>query len=115
MVRCMDTRTDLRGLDREQLDDDLRARGAHQLSDTALADAVARVLARPRLAPPDSFVLHAPLELLARTALLPSVSPQHRAAARRQITRIAANFDAFGPPMDGLETEVRGDPVDALR
>lgn len=91
---------DLRGLDPDHLDDDLRARNAHAVSDVAFLEAVARVVARPRRDAPDSFVLHAPLELLARAALLPRVSPERRHDARRQMASIAARFDAFGPAMD---------------
>ncbi len=51
------------------------------LSDAELVAAVAAVVRTPRADPADSFVLHAPLELAARTALLPRVSPGSRAAA----------------------------------
>lgn len=88
------------GTDADQRLDELLADDIDHLSDVALTDAVARILGRPRLDPPDSFVLHAPLELLARTALLPAVSPAHRAGARRRIAAIATGFDAFGPPME---------------
>ncbi len=67
------------------------------LSDAELVAAVAAVVRQPRVAPADSFVLHAPLELTARAALLPHVAPQARAAARRQIAAIASEFEAFGP------------------
>ena len=44
--------------------------------DAALVGYVADRVREPREQPADSFVLHAPLELLARTALLPWVSPR---------------------------------------
>jgi hypothetical protein len=66
-------------------------------SDIELAHAVATTLTRPRVDAADSFVLHAPLELLARTALLPMVRPDQRDAARRRIAGIAQQFEAFGP------------------
>lgn len=66
-------------------------------SDTRLVAEVAEVLAVPREDPADSFVLHAPLELVARFALLPWVRPAQRAHARDQIRAIATEFEDFGP------------------
>jgi hypothetical protein len=68
-------------------------------SDLRLVEAVADVLATPREDPADSFVLHAPLELVARTALLPFVAPEQRATARDQIVAVGTDFEAFGPPV----------------
>jgi len=67
-------------------------------SDAELVAAVASVVRTPRADPADSFVLHAPLELAARTALLPHVATGERTAARAQIAAIAATYEAFGPP-----------------
>jgi hypothetical protein len=67
------------------------------LSDAELVAAVASVVRTPRADPADSFVLHAPLELAARSALLPRVSPDARAAARAEIAAIATTYEAFGP------------------
>jgi hypothetical protein len=44
----------------------------------------------------NSFVLHAPLELLARAALLSLVSPEVRSVARRRVAEIAARYAAAG-------------------
>src|ERR1700710_779538 len=63
------------------------------------AAATGDILAVPREAPADSFVLHAPLELVARAALLPFVAPAQRDRARDQITAIATEFEGFGPPL----------------
>jgi hypothetical protein len=68
-------------------------------SDTRLVGGVAEILAVPREDPADSFVLHAPLELVARAALLPFVAPDRRADARDQIVAIGTGFEAFGPPV----------------
>jgi hypothetical protein len=68
-------------------------------SDAALVAGVGEVLAVPREDPADSFVLHAPLELVSRAALLPLVRPDRREEARRQIASIAEDFTAFGPPV----------------
>ena len=70
------------------------------LSDIELAQEAARSIRRPRRDAADSFVLHAPLELIARLALLPYVAPEHRATARLRLSSIAAQFDAFGPGAD---------------
>ena len=72
-----------------------------EASDLDLASAVADVIAVPRVRPADSFVLHAPLELLGRTALLPQVSPSRRDEARQRIADIATQYVAFG---EGVES-----------
>jgi hypothetical protein len=74
-------------------------RGLDELSDTQLVQAVAEVLAQPRSEPANSFVLHAPLELAARTALLPRVRPDRRTAARLRLVALAAEYQQFGPPV----------------
>jgi hypothetical protein len=68
-------------------------------SDARLVADIGDILAVPREDPADSFVLHAPLELVARAALLPFVAPDHRDRARDQITAIASEFQEFGPPV----------------
>jgi hypothetical protein len=78
-------------------------------SDAELVAAVASVVRTPRAEPADSFVLHAPLELAARTALLPHVAMGERTSARAQSAAIAANYEAFGPaappqPMRAFES-----------
>ncbi|HEV7733237.1 MAG TPA: hypothetical protein VGR62_13790 [Candidatus Binatia bacterium] len=74
------------------------ARGLDALSDVRLIGAVADVVATPRRDPADSFVLHAPLELAARAALLPWIDPARRDRARLRLVAIAAEYEAFGPP-----------------
>jgi hypothetical protein len=68
----------------ETHNDDRRRRIA-QLPDSQLANAVAAKVAVPRVAPADSFVLHAPLELLARAELLRHVDLPDRDAAREKL------------------------------
>lgn len=46
-----------------------------------------------------SFVLHAPLELLARAALLPLVAPDSRDGARSRIVALGQAYDRSGPPV----------------
>ncbi|MDA3040363.1 MAG: hypothetical protein O3C27_12715, partial [Actinomycetota bacterium] len=59
------------------------------LSDAQLVAACAAVVSIPRSDPGDSFTLHAPLELIARSALLPQVAEAARPRARRLIAGIA--------------------------
>lgn len=82
--------------------------------DGALLDAVVEVVAVPRAAPADSFVLHAPLEVLARAALLPLVAPAGRPAARARLVEIADRYEATGPPVDPPVGPPLGRPVDLL-
>jgi hypothetical protein len=64
--------------------------------DARLAAAVADVVRVPRVEPADSMVLHAPLELAARAALLPFVIPAERTAARGRLADLARSYAAFG-------------------
>lgn len=58
----------------------------------------AAVVDVPKAAPPDSFVLHAPLELLARALLLERLPTQVRPAARDRIRWLADRYLAAGAP-----------------
>ncbi|MGD9705359.1 MAG: hypothetical protein AB7Q42_23580 [Acidimicrobiia bacterium] len=69
------------------------------LSDAGLVSAVGSVLATPRDAPADSFVLHSALELTARSALLPYVRPDRRSIARRRLVELADQYTAFDVPV----------------
>ena len=73
-------------------------------SDRELIAHVMTVLDTPPSSPADSFVLHAPLELMARAELLPSVVAGQRDAARRRIAEIAAEW-ADRPPHVALPSE----------
>ncbi|MEM8620041.1 MAG: hypothetical protein AAGF73_09990 [Actinomycetota bacterium] len=109
----------VRGIELDDLADSYAQRRLDRLSDTQLAAAVADVVRVPRCDPADSFVLHAPLELEARLALLPLVAPDRRHLARLHIVAIAAQYEAFGPPIDDLLSAPRElrrtvDPLDWL-
>jgi hypothetical protein len=65
------------------------------LDDAGLVEEAARHLAEPRAGAADSFVLHAPLELMARAALLRRVDPTRRGDARRRIVEVVAEHDAY--------------------
>ncbi|MEY2402786.1 MAG: hypothetical protein QOD38_337, partial [Acidimicrobiaceae bacterium] len=68
--------------------------------DRSLVAEVGELIAVPKAAPADSFVLHAPLELLARAGLLPYVRPADRAKARDRIRGLAAEYTAAGDPVE---------------
>jgi hypothetical protein len=70
------------------------------LSDAELVRSVAADLSVPRADPADSFVLHAPLELLARATLLPLVTDDRRALARARIADLGDRFLASGPALE---------------
>ncbi|HEX6310882.1 MAG TPA: hypothetical protein VF152_04600 [Acidimicrobiia bacterium] len=69
-------------------------------SDQRLVRDVAAHLARPKTEPADSFVLHAPLELLARVALLPYVHASARDAVHERLRWLASTYDDAGDPVD---------------
>jgi hypothetical protein len=66
------------------------------LTDAQLTDAVAAQLSPPKADGVTSFTLHAPLELLARTALLPLVEPGARDAARERLAGLGEAYVAAG-------------------
>jgi hypothetical protein len=82
-------------------------------SDARLVAAVGRIISVPREAPADSFVLHAPLELLARAELLRRVRPKGRARARERLVGLASMYEAAGPAVAAPRI-IDDAPVDAL-
>jgi hypothetical protein len=81
---------------------------------------VMTTLSSPPTAPADSFVLHAPLELMARAELLASVEPAQREPARRRIVDIATQWTTraphsvmpLGPPSSSLPEAIAAGDVD---
>jgi hypothetical protein len=67
------------------------------LTDSELIARCAASVDVPKASPPDSFVLHAPLEVLARSILLPRVPERGRAAARARLQWVADTYEAAGP------------------
>lgn len=63
-----------------------------ELSDAQLVRATAEAIRRPKASRANSFTLHAPMELLARAALLPLTPPGLRDAVRLRIAAIAAEY-----------------------
>jgi hypothetical protein len=86
------------------------------LSDRDLVTHVLDMLTSPPAAEADSFVLHAPLELMARAELLPSVTPSQRGEVRQRIVEIAGDWTSRVPhePMpNGSPTLLLPDAVAA--
>jgi len=77
-----------------------RARGLDSLGDEQLFSLAARVVSIPKREPADSFILHAPLELIARRALLRYATPDRRTGVREQIVRVAALYERAADPVD---------------
>ena len=71
-------------------------------TDTELIANCAAVIDVPKAAPADSFMLHAPLELLARALLLERVPSATRSAARERMQWVADTYAAAGPSIDPL-------------
>jgi len=103
------------GVDLADLGGEYDRRRLEAWSDRRLIDAVADVVRVPRADPADSFVLHAPLELAARAALMPRVAPERRRRARLHILAIAAQYEAFGPPMDEPDLQALPEGVEPSR
>lgn len=97
----MDTNP-LAGMAESDIADEYERRRLGLLSDQQLIGFVAEIVGVPRaevVGNRFSFVLHAPLELMARAALLPYVDPGERERARLRIAAIAAMYQASGPPV----------------
>jgi hypothetical protein len=83
----------------DAISDEYDRRNLDVLSDDELVRSVAAIVAAPRDAEFDSFVLHAPLELVARARLLPLVEPTARRQARCRIVSIGAIYQTYGEPI----------------
>jgi len=73
-------------------------------------DTIARAaaaIAVPKATAADSFILHAPLELMARVGLLPFVPAERRADALAMIDRLRVEYEAAGDPVDHRVPEER--------
>jgi hypothetical protein len=71
-----------------------------EVSDRALIDAVAEAITPPKITASSSFVLHAPMELIARARLLSLAPPAARPEGRRRIAEIATRYARSGPEID---------------
>jgi hypothetical protein len=77
-------------------------------------DRATKVLTQPRSQPADSFVLHAPLELLTRRLLLPLIRQEAKPEAEARIAEIAEQFEAFGPAFGPAFNPAPVQPHDSL-
>lgn len=89
-------------------------------SDTDLVRYVADRVRVPRRDRADSFVLHAPLEVLARAALLPWVAPIGKDRARLRLLALLAQYEDAAAadlpdPIDGHDATFVADPDAAAR
>lgn len=90
------------------------------MTDTSTRPDLARLIALaadelsvPKTAPADSFVLHAPLELMARVQLLAYIPVAHRAAAVERIEWLRGEYAAAGEPVTPPASAVAGLPEPA--
>jgi hypothetical protein len=67
------------------------------VSDAILVQAAAAAISPPKLRIDSSFLLHAPLELLARAWHLQQLPPGRREPTRRRIAELAVRYAASGP------------------
>lgn len=81
-------------------DDEWAQSPLSRLSDAALTSAVAAAIATPKIEADTSFLTHAPLELLARHALLAMAPPEARDQIRRRIAAVAATYARAGDEID---------------
>ena len=93
------TAGDLVGIDPDDLTGEYARRRLGALSDEQLFDAAAAVVGQPKAEPASSFILHAPLELLARRALLRIAAPDRRDALRERIVSLAATYERAADPV----------------
>jgi hypothetical protein len=86
-------------LDPAAVPDEYERRGLAALPDDRLFETAATVVAEPKAGPADSLVLHAPLELLVRRALLGYVDPARRRRARIRLLEVVAAYERAGDPV----------------
>jgi hypothetical protein len=91
-------------IDAAEIHDEYDRAGLFDCSDAQLFDRAARTIAVPRRTPANSFVLHAPLELMARRLLLSHVRPHARRAARERIIWVAAKYESASEPVEPPST-----------
>ncbi len=84
----------LSGIDPKNVVDEYRSRNLDSVSDAEIYRQAAGLISNPQRKSINSFALHAPLELLARYALLPLVDPHERQIARLQIVTSASAYEA---------------------
>jgi hypothetical protein len=84
-------------------------------SDAELVSAAVEAIAAPKRRAESSFVIHAPLELLARASLLSFVEPTARQSVRRRIAAIASQYAQAGEEIGEAAPLAFADPAAAMR
>jgi hypothetical protein len=102
-------------IDPDNIEADYDRGGYGELSDAQLFEIAARVIATPKRADASSFVLHAPLELMARRLLLPQVAPEQRRAVRERMLWVAASYERAAEPVEDPPARAFGSVDDARR
>src|SRR5664279_3108969 len=102
------------GIDPADIHAECERRNVAGLSDEQAFELAARVVAQAKHDPANSFVLHAPLELLARRALLPHVPPSRRDAVRERMLWVAATYERAGDPATTAAPQAFTEPADAV-
>lgn len=91
-------KNNLLGISPSDLTREIRVRRLEELDDFSLMSSAAEIIAVPRKEF-SSFGMHAPLELQARSFLLPHVLPKYRGLARLQIIALASSYESHGTAM----------------
>ncbi len=102
-------------IDPDDIHDEYDRAGFVDLSDADLFDRTASAVSIPRQQVANSFVLHAPLELMARRLLLPLVPPRFRRTAREHMIRVAALYEQAGDPVEPDRAGTYDSVADARR
>ena len=87
------------GIDADDIQDEYDRGGFDDLTDAQLFERAAAAVSIPRRQAANSFVLHAPLELMARRLLLPLVPAYARRSARQRLLWVAARYEQTGEPV----------------
>jgi len=103
----------LAGFDADDVDGEYRRRHLGELSDDQLFAIAARVVARPKQDRATSFILHAPLELLARRALLRLVPADRRDGVRKRMVWVAATYERAGHRLEPVASRTFESPAAA--
>jgi len=77
---------------------------SHPMTDAARLARAGQQVGAPKIALPNSFILHAPLEFMARAALLAYVEPSGRDAALDRITWLGNTYEAAGDEVSAPDT-----------
>jgi hypothetical protein len=84
----------------DDIHDQYERGGFDAMSDAEVFETAAAIVSVPRRDSANSFILHAPLELMARRLLLPLVAPSYRRAVRERLLWIAAKYEWSGEALE---------------